>query len=213
MAKQGKLASFCFLICEETTGMRKTISRRDWLLQIPLAAAGTVLPGIASAGEQTDRPKKGFKVEKGKSRNPEGIEIGYGSFDCKVSAKDTNGQLCIFDTIRRAQTGPPLHLHHKQDEWFYVIKGEFKIQVGEETFTLKEGDSAFAPRKVPHTFIKTSGGEAQLMVMFQPAGSMEQFFKERALADKETDLQKREQQLQSLWDRHGMKVVGKPLTL
>jgi quercetin dioxygenase-like cupin family protein len=37
-----------------------------------------------------------------------------------------------------------------------LLKGDFKVQLGEEVLILKEGDSAFAPRKVPHTFSKTS---------------------------------------------------------
>jgi len=43
-----------------------------------------------------------------------------GRFDCKVSAKETNGDLCIYDTVRTGKGGPPLHLHHAQDEWFLV---------------------------------------------------------------------------------------------
>ena len=158
-----------------------------------------------------DDPKKGFKVEKRKGRNVEGLSILGSIFDCKVSSKDTNGQLCIFDTIRTTQGGPPLHFHYEQDEWFYAIKGEFKVQVGDDTFMLKEGDSAFAPRKIPHSFAKLNEGEGQLMVLFQPAGTMEEFFKEREALDKETDTAQKEAGLKTLWDKHGMKTVGPPL--
>ncbi len=182
--------------------------KRRTFLTVPFVATALLTEAQTT---NIDRPKKGFKVEKGKGRNLEGVEINYGSFDCKVSGKDTNGQLCIFDTIRKTKTGPPLHFHYKQDEWFYVIKGEFKIQIGDETFMLKEGDSAFAPRKVPHSFIKTSDDVGQLMVIFQPAGTMEDFFKHRAEVDKETDPKKKEEALKTLWDRHGMKVVGQPI--
>ena len=48
-----------------------------------------------------------------------------GRFDCKVSAKETNGDLCIYDTVRTEKGGPPLHFHHTQDEWFFVREGEF----------------------------------------------------------------------------------------
>jgi mannose-6-phosphate isomerase-like protein (cupin superfamily) len=184
--------------------------KRRTFLTVPLVASALV---SAAQKQQDGRPKKGFKVEKGKGRTLKGVEINYGSFDCKVSGKDTDGQLCIFDTMRKSQTGPPLHYHHQQDEWFYVIKGEFKVQIGDETFILKEGDSAFAPRKVPHAFIKTCKEDAQLMVLFQPAGTMEDFFKDRALVDKETDAAKKELALKGLWDKHGMKVVGPALSL
>jgi mannose-6-phosphate isomerase-like protein (cupin superfamily) len=185
--------------------------KRRTFLTIPLVASAL----LTEAQKPTvDRPKKGFKVDKGKGRNIENLKVLSSTFDCKVSGKDTNGQLCIFDTIRdKGFGGPPLHLHHKQDEWFYVIKGEFKVQVGDEVLILKEGDSAFAPRKVPHAFAKTSEGVAQMMVLFQPAGKMEDFFIERASLENETDLVKKEAALKTLWDRHGMKVVGQPLKI
>jgi len=43
---------------------------------------------------------------------------------------------------------------------------------------LKAGDSAFAPRKIPHAFAKINEGEGQILVLFQPAGSMEDFFEQ-----------------------------------
>ncbi|SPE63381.1 conserved hypothetical protein [Verrucomicrobia bacterium] len=98
-----------------------------------------------------------------------------GRFDLKVSSRDTGGDLCIYDTLRKAKGGPALHRHHFQDEWFYVIRGEFMVRVGDDTLSLHPGDSAFAPRTIPHAFAKTSHGEGQMLVLFQPAGSMEDF--------------------------------------
>jgi len=107
-----------------------------------------------------------------KDRYQEELLIMGGKFDCKISSKDTDGYLLIYDTVRQSKGGPALHLHHSQDEWFYVIKGDLIVKVGEETFTLTAGDTAFAPRTVPHAFAKTSEGEVQMLILFQPAGSM-----------------------------------------
>ena len=104
-----------------------------------------------------------------------------GRFDLKVSSRDTGGDLCIYDTVRESKGGPALHLHHSQDEWFCIVRGSFLVQVGDETFTIGSGDSAFAPRKVPHAFAMTSDGEGQMLVLFQPAGSMEDFLLLRGL--------------------------------
>lgn len=72
--------------------------------------------------------------------------------DCKISAKDVNGDYCIYDTVRTKPGGPPLHIHHDQDEWFFVSEGEFIFQVGDERFRLTAGDSVLGPRKAPHAF-------------------------------------------------------------
>ena len=133
-----------------------------------------------------------------------------GRFDCKVSAKDTAGDLCIYDTIREAKGGPPLHVHHKQDKSLYIIKGEFIVQVDDETFTLNAGDSAFAPRTIPHSFAKINDDEAQMLILFQPADSIEDFFIQMSKPGKEIP-KNQEQVLKDLWETHGMEVVGPPL--
>ena len=87
--------------------------KRRTFLTIPVFASAL----ITEAKSQTEeKPGKGFKVEKGKGRSIEGLKVLGSTFDCKVSGNDTNGQLCIFDTIRAGQGGPPLHLHLKQEE-------------------------------------------------------------------------------------------------
>jgi mannose-6-phosphate isomerase-like protein (cupin superfamily) len=84
------------------------------------------------------------QVAAGNDRFDAEVRFANGRFDCKVSAKDTNGNLCIYDTLRTEKGGPPLHLHHAQDEWFFVREGEFIFQVGADTFRLKAGDSLCA---------------------------------------------------------------------
>jgi mannose-6-phosphate isomerase-like protein (cupin superfamily) len=98
-------------------------------------------------------------------------------FHCKVSAQDSGGDLCIYEVIRTKKGGPLLHYHQNQDEWFFVREGEFLFQVGDSNFRLAAGDSIFVPRKVPHTFANVSDGGV-LMIIYQPAGTMEKFFLE-----------------------------------
>jgi len=181
---------------------------RRLFLKIPLVAAMT-LSLKARAAEQ-ERAGKGFKVGSGEDRYLEELLIMGGRFDCKVSAKDTGGDLCIYDTIREEKGGPALHLHHSQDEWFYVIRGEFIVKVGDDTFPLHPGDSALAPRKIPHAFAKISEAEGQMLVLFQPAGRMEDFF--RQMSKLGTGIPKgQEEVLKKLWEQHGMEIVGPPL--
>ena len=180
---------------------------RRLFLHFPLLA-----PALLSGtkGFSKDRPNKGFKVESNKDRYQEELLIMGGHFGCKVSSKDSDGDLLIYDTIRQEKGGPAFHLHHHQDEWFYVMKGEFIVKVADETFTLKPGDSAFAPRTIPHAFAKTSEGEGQMLVLFQPAGLMEDFFKEMSKLGSSIP-KDQEQTLKELWRKHGMEIVGPPL--
>jgi quercetin dioxygenase-like cupin family protein len=72
------------------------------------------------------------------------------------------------------------------------------VKAGDDTFNLKPGDSAFAPRTIPHAFAKISEGEGQMLVLFQPAGSMQDFFKQMSKLGKAIP-------------KDGMEIVGPPL--
>lgn len=183
------------------------LMERRIFLQLPLLAPLLTLTVGNVQGQTLNR---GLVIRAGQDRYQEELLIMGGKFDCKVSSKDTDGKLLIYDTIREEKGGPALHLHHSQDEWFYVIKGEFLIKVGDDTFTLKPGDFALAPRKISHAFAKTNDGEGQMLIGFQPAGAMEDFFKQMSKLGK--DIPKDAQHtLKELWAAHGMEIVGPPL--
>jgi mannose-6-phosphate isomerase-like protein (cupin superfamily) len=128
-----------------------------------------------------------------------------GTFLLKVSSDQTAGALCVFDTIRSAPGGPPLHIHHGQDEWFLVSEGSFNFRVGETVHHLGPGDSILGPRGVPHAFRNTSQ-TGRMLIAFQPAGSMEAFFEEGSSIRPMTATAFAE-----LSARHGMTVIGPPL--
>jgi len=152
------------------------------------------------------RLSKPFKVDAGKDRFNDDFVYRGNKFFLKVSGRDTDGDLCIYDTTRIKKGGPRLHLHSLQDEWFLVLKGEFTFQVGDETFYLKEGDTLFGPRGIPHAFALTSEGEGRLLLTYQPAGSMEEFFKEAR-----TSINPTEEQSKELFKKHDMELLGKPI--
>ena len=186
------------------------MKRRDFL-KLPIAAAvlGSVSRAAESMAESQQRSNRGFRVGSQQDRDDGSLPIMGGRFDLKISAKDTGGDLCIYDTVRSTKGGPPLHRHYSQDEWFYVIRGEFLVQVGDDRIKLVPGDSAFAPRRIPHTFAMTSDGEGQMLVLFQPAGSMEAFFREMSRVGKDVSAGK--QLPKSVWEAHGMELLGPPL--
>jgi len=184
------------------------MNRRQFL-KLPLAAAALTLDARAATGE---RAPGGFRVGSGEDRHGEELLIMGGSFDLKVSGRDTGGELCIYDTVRKAKGGPALHRHFHQDEWFYVIRGEFIVEVGGARLRLGPGDSALAPRMIPHAFASVGDAGGQLLIAFQPAGTMEDFF--RQMARYGTDIPKNpEAIMRQLFERHDMELLGPPLSL
>ncbi|HZR18123.1 MAG TPA: cupin domain-containing protein [Verrucomicrobiae bacterium] len=187
------------------------MKRRTFL---KLSIASTALAMAARADETkpatAERAGRGVRVGAQKDRYEEELLIMGGRFDLKVSGRDTGGDLCIYDTVRESKGGPALHRHHFQDEWFYVMRGEFIVQVGEDTLNLGPGDSALAPRKIPHAFARTGEAEGQMLVLFQPAGSIEAFFKQMSKIGKAIP-KNQETALKQLWADHGMEIVGPAL--
>jgi mannose-6-phosphate isomerase-like protein (cupin superfamily) len=155
------------------------------------------------------REKKGFMVDSGKDRKNKSLPLFEGDiFDCKVSTADSDGDIYVFESKRVKEGGPFHHYHFDQDEWWYVLQGEFLIKVGDTIHKAKAGDSVFGPRMVPHSFAKVGEGEAKLLMFFQPAGKMEEFFnKMSAGASKNMS----EEQKNKFVEEHGFKIVGPPI--
>src|SRR5512135_1418198 len=71
----------------------------------------------------------------------------------KVTGEDTGGAFDYFVVEVAPKGGPPLHVHHTQEETIHVLKGAYKIRIGDETFHLQEGGFAYLPSAVPHAFL------------------------------------------------------------
>lgn len=95
----------------------------------------------------------------------------------KAAGKDTGGAFTIIHEVSPPTGGPPLHLHRREDEAFYVLEGEYEIQCGDEKFKATIGSFIFAPRNIQHTFRNISAGPGKVLVIVSPAG-IEKFFEE-----------------------------------
>jgi quercetin dioxygenase-like cupin family protein len=94
----------------------------------------------------------------------------------KVSGKDTADAWSMFESRVPSGLAVPLHQHHSQEEWFWVLKGDFMFEVGGEIYRLTPGMSLLAPRQVPHRWKKSNESDGRLLILVQPAGGMEGFF-------------------------------------
>jgi quercetin dioxygenase-like cupin family protein len=101
----------------------------------------------------------------------------------KATAADTGGQMCIVDVTEGPGSEAPLHVHHREDEAFWILEGDVTLQIGDQIIEAHAGDYAFGPRDIPHRytvgaagcrmlFICTPGGfEGLVRDMSEPAAS------------------------------------------
>ena len=158
-------------------------------------------------GEQMFAGFSGFTVAAGDDRFGEGVRLGGEPNDCKVAAADTGGALAVFEF--RGSGGGPRHAHHEQDEWLYVVDGEIDCEVGGRRLRLGRGESVFVPRTTPHWWGARGDGPATVLDVYQPAGRLEQFFRE---VGRYTDPPIHEalsvDAMKQLFDAHGLRLLG-----
>ncbi len=142
----------------------------------------------------------------GEDRFGEHRGLGVSAVNLKVAAQDSSALFILENTFHQ-KGGPARHLHYDQEEWFYALEGEFIVEIGQERFSLKPGDSLLAPRRVPHVWAYVGDSRGRMLIVFSPAGKMEAFFREvtkaNAMPPENPDL----------WRAYGMELLGPPLAV
>ena len=88
----------------------------------------------------------------------------------KATAETTNGAFGLVESLVAPGFSPPLHVHHREDEAFWVLEGEATIRCGDRTFHAGPGAFVFLPRGVPHTFVVESATPARWLTLLTPGG-------------------------------------------
>jgi quercetin dioxygenase-like cupin family protein len=140
----------------------------------------------------------------GADRFGEQRSLGVSTIAFKVTTPNPSDLLIVENTFL-AKGGPARHLHYEQEEWFYVLEGEFQFEVGTDRFRLHTGESLLAPRQVPHVWAFVGETRGRILIAFLPAGKMEAFFREVTKANAMP------QQDPVLWRTYGMELLGPPL--
>ena len=87
----------------------------------------------------------------------------------KATGEQTGGRFSVVEILAPDGYEAILHVHHQEDEGFYILEGELTFYVGEQTIKAHPGSYLFGPKDVPHGFTVDSG-PAKLLFVFSPAG-------------------------------------------
>ncbi len=88
----------------------------------------------------------------------------------RATSRETGGRLGVIEQISDVGVGSPYHVHHNEDEEFYVIEGQLRFVSGEKSWTAGPGTFAFLPRDVPHGFEVVGDGPARFLLFVTPGG-------------------------------------------
>lgn len=125
-----------------------------------------------------------------------------------LSTEETGGAMSIVDSTSPVDSGPPLHVHHAEDETFVILTGQCRILIdGKETLATA-GQSVFIPRGTEHTF-KVCGTEPCRHLVILTPGGFEGFFED--MAKGRFQIPNDMPQIVASGERHNMTFTGPPL--
>ncbi len=124
---------------------------------------------------------------------------------------DSGYALLSWDAPARTPS-PPVHVHHRTEEGFYVVGGTYRFLVGEETIERGRGGHVLVRPGVPHTFWNAGDEPAVALIILTPsafAGYFRELSSRLANADSEADAVAVRRALSSEFD---IEVVGQPIS-
>ena len=96
----------------------------------------------------------------------------------RISSEQSSGASSLFEVVVQPQGGPPPHIQHREDEWTYVLEGEFELLYGDRTISGSSGSLVYVPRGTLHTYKNVGQDPGRLLVGQTPARSLQGFFEE-----------------------------------
>ena len=131
-----------------------------------------------------------------------------------MTIKAHSAHVFVTEQLAPRGNGSPLHVHHNEDEWFYVLEGELTFWVGGRTIRAPAGAFVYGPRGIPHTFLVTSD-QARFLLVTEPAG-LEEFVRALSVPAATRMLPPASSeppdmgQVVALAAEHGMEILGPP---
>lgn len=98
------------------------------------------------------------------------VWITGGRYAIKTAGRDTDGRFALIEAEVPPGSGPPPHIHRREDEAFYVLEGDVEFHADGSTFTAAPGAWVTLPRNSLHTFRNTGETTARMLVLVSPAG-------------------------------------------
>lgn len=105
----------------------------------------------------------------------------------------------------------PLHVHHDNDEGFYVLEGELLFQIGDSHYRLTAGSYAYGPRGVPHAYRNIGDGSARMLVIYTPGNFVTMTEEIEDLGPLDMEDESALERVVPILESYGIEMVGPPL--
>jgi mannose-6-phosphate isomerase-like protein (cupin superfamily) len=153
-----------------------------------------------------DARRNAFVMQPGDGRP---IHVLGNEVRIQISSADTGGAFTVFEGQTQPLAGPPLHRHRDQDEWWYILGGEFRFEVDGREIYARAGETVFAPRGSRHTFQNIGSVPGRTLTTVVPGG-VDLFFEELESAAPRGTVADAAKIL-PIFKKHGQELLGPPL--
>lgn len=120
----------------------------------------------------------------------------------RATGEHTGGAFTLLETLTQPGAGTPPHVHHREHETFQILEGEVEFHVGGQRLRARVGETAIAPRGVPHNYTNVGPDVLRMLVIAHPAG-IEHFFRDAALLPFPPD----PAQAAAVCEKHGLQIL------
>jgi quercetin dioxygenase-like cupin family protein len=93
-----------------------------------------------------------------------------GRISIRSRGEDTAGKLAVLEQLADPGVGSPWHVHHAEDEAFYVLEGQMRFICGDQQWTADAGTWVYLPKDIPHGFEVVGSEPAHFLLFITPAG-------------------------------------------
>jgi quercetin dioxygenase-like cupin family protein len=172
----------------------------------------TETAGTTELAESARRPTpKAFNVVAAREgRTPAPLNVVGEETLVKVSAEDSEGTLAFFHCVAPPMSGPPLHVHTREDELFYVLEGELVFELDGERHTVRAGDTVYLRRGVAHAYQNFTTSDARLLIATVP-GMLSGLFVEVSAATPLGATLPAPDRLDAIATKYGITTLGPPM--
>jgi mannose-6-phosphate isomerase-like protein (cupin superfamily) len=100
----------------------------------------------------------------------ETIWLSGDTYTLLLTGRQTSGRMLMWHALVPPSAGPPLHIHLREDEMYYVLSGEIEVFRDTGYQTVSSGSAVFIPRGTVHAFRNAGTADARMLIWMSPAG-------------------------------------------
>jgi|SRR5215467_7130562 len=155
--------------------------------------------GMSNTSNQYVEPGKGLM-----------FTVTGGTVTRKMSGEEVGLPYSLYEVVSEVGTGPRPHIHHGQDEAYYVLAGTAEFLMGEKKMTVTAGTYFNIPNGTVHAYTIVGAEACKMLIVLTPPGQLEHFWEEidQLMKDVTVSASARAEKIKEIAAQHNLEFVS-----